>query len=128
MPHLSLSPAKYAQQLTAHQEKTMPTANLHADALMHDPPIDEADWTCVPVADSPEDVSTRTIPLDGGTAIIETLPGRVELTVKLGSRIVCGLALSPAEAEQIGTALARPDGFTLDDYLAMRDQLSGGAR
>ena len=126
MPHLSLSPAKYAQQLTAHQETTVPTINTPADIIT--PPIDEADWTGVPVADSPEDVTTRTIPLDGGTAIIETLPGRVELTVKLGSRIVCGLALSPAEAEQIGTALARPDGYTLDDYLAIRDQLSGGAR
>lgn len=128
MPHISLSPAKYAQQLTAHQETTVPTANMHADALMYDPPIDEDDWTGVPVADSPDDVTTRTVNLDGGTAIIETLHGRTELTVKLGSRIVCGLALSPAEAEQIGTALARPDGYTLDDYLAIRDQLGGGTR
>lgn len=121
MPHLSLSPAKYAQQLTAHQEKTMP-----ADIIT--PPIDENDWAGVPVADSPEDVVTRTIPLDGGHAIVEHVEGRVELTVKLHDRIVCGLALSPAEAEQIGNALARPDGFTLDDYLTMRDQLTGGAR
>ena len=122
MPHRSLSPAKAAAaaRRTAHQEKTM-----HADIIT--PPIDAADFDA-PWADSPEDVVTRTIPLDGGTAIIEHVADRVELTIRLHDRIVCGLALSPAEAEQIGNALARPDGFTLDDYLTMRDQLTGGAR
>ena len=55
----------------------------------------------VPVADSPEDVTTRTIPLDGGTAIVEHVEDRVELTIRLGERIVCGIALTALEAAAI---------------------------
>lgn len=120
MPHRSLSPAKAAAaaRRTAHQEKTMP-----ADIIT--PPIDENDWAGVPIADSPEDVTTRTIPLDGGTAEVVHVDGRTELTVQLGQRIACALVLSPVEAEQIGNALARPGGWTVGDYLAIRDQLDG---
>ena len=60
----------------------------------------------VPVADSPEDVTTRTIPLDGGTAIVEHVEDRVELTIRLHDRIVCGIALSRAEASALGMAVA----------------------
>ena len=60
-----------------------------------------------PIADSPEDVLTRTIPLDGGTAIVEHVGDRVEVTIRLGDRIVCALALSRAEASALGMAVAR---------------------
>lgn len=111
----------------------MPYANpmTPAKAAKYARQISSSALDSTPVAGSPEDhaVATRAVNLDGdGVAYVEHIDGRVELTVKLGSRIVCGLALSPAEAEQIGTALARPDGYTLDDYLAIRDQLSVGAR
>ena len=58
-------------------------------------------------ADSPEDVTTRTIPLDGGTAIVEHVENRVEVTIRLHDRIVCALALSRAEASALGMAVAR---------------------
>ena len=70
-----------------------------------------------PIADSPEDVTTRTIPLDGGTAIVEHVKDRVELTIRLHDRIICGLALSPLEAAAIGRALHSPDGATTGDLL-----------
>lgn len=69
----------------------------------------------VPVADSPEDITTRAIPLDGGTAIVEHVEGRVELTIRLGERIICGLALTALEAAAIGRALHSPDGATTGD-------------
>lgn len=70
-----------------------------------------------------EDVTTRTIPLDGGTAIVEHLDERVEVTIRLGSRIVAALALSTSEADALGMAVARPEGLTLTDYWAMTDTL-----
>lgn len=76
-----------------------------------------------PEADSPEDVLTRTIPLDGGTAIVEHLGERVEVTIRLGDRIVCALALSRAEASALGMAVARPEGPTLDDLFAVADAM-----
>lgn len=45
------------------------------------------------------------IALDGGHADIEVPGEHVELTVTLGGRATIGLALSPAEADQIGQAL-----------------------
>ena len=94
--------------------------------------------TPAPIADSPEDVTTRTIPLDGGTAIVEHVEDRVELTIRLGERIICGLALSPLEAAAIGRALHSPDGATTGDLFHVADtlgvnagdimRLSGGAR
>lgn len=77
----------------------------------------------VPVADSAEDVITRTIPLDGGTAIVEHVDNRAEVTIRMGDRIICGLSLSTGEAQQVGQALARPGGFTVGDYWDMHDQL-----
>ena len=96
----SLSPAKYAQQLNGHEPDIRPIAGS-----------------------TEEDVTTRTIPLDGGTAIVEHVDGRAEVTIRLGGRIVCGLALSEREADEIGMALARPGGFTVGDYWDMRDVL-----
>ena len=79
--------------------------------------------TPAPIADSPEDVTTRTIPLDGGTAIVEHVEDRVELTIRLGERIICGLALSPLEAASIGRALHSPDGATVQDLFHVADTL-----
>ena len=80
-----------------------------------------------PIADSPEDVTTRTIPLDGGTAIVEHVENRVELTIRLGERIVCGLALTALEAAAIGRALHSPDGATTGDLLHLADTLGVNA-
>ncbi len=67
-----------------------------------------------PLADSPEDVDERQesstrVALDGGHADVDVFADRVEVTIRLGDRTVLGIALSPAEAEQIGTALALRD-------------------
>ena len=83
--------------------------------------------TPAPIADSPEDVTTRTIPLDGGTAIVEHVEDRVELTIRLHDRIVCGLALSRAEASALGMAVARPCGAVLDDLFAVADAMNADA-
>ena len=80
-----------------------------------------------PIADSPEDVLTRTIPLDGGTAIVEHLGDRVEVTVRIGHRLTAALVLSPAEASALGTAIARPDGPTLDDLFTVADAMHADA-
>ena len=80
-----------------------------------------------PIADSPEDVLTRTIPLDGGTAIVEHVEDRVEVTIRLGERIICGLALSPLEAAAIGRALHSPDGATTGDLFHLADALGVNA-
>ena len=83
--------------------------------------------TPAPIADSPEDVTTRTIPLDGGTAIVEHVEDRVELTIRLGERIVCGLALTALEAAAIGRALHSPDGATTGDLFHLADALGVNA-
>ncbi|MGO2557237.1 hypothetical protein [Brachybacterium sp.] len=80
-----------------------------------------------PVADSPEDVLTRTIPLDGGTAVVEHVGDRVEVTIRLGARIVAALALSRAEASALGMAVARPGGAVLDDLFAVADAMNADA-
>lgn len=102
MPYTSLTPAKYAQQLNA-SPVTAP---------------DSAPW-----ADSPEDVITRTVPLDGGTAVVEHAEDRVELTIRLGDRTVIGLALSHMEAANLGRAIASPDGATTGDLFHVADTL-----
>ena len=111
----------------------MPYANpmTPAKAAKYARQISGSALDSTPVAGSPGDhaVATRAVNLDGdGVAYVEHIDGRVELTVKMRGRIQAALILSPGEAGQIGMALARPDGFTLDDYLTMRDQLTGGAR
>lgn len=136
MPHLSLSPAKYAQQLTAHQEKTMP-------AEIITPPIDENDWAAIPEADSPEDVdapqeSSARVALDGGHADVDVFTDRIEVTIRLGGRSVLGIALSHMEAANLGRALTSPNGATTGDLFHLADtldidagdilRLTGGAR
>ena len=76
---------------------------------------------------APEDVTTRTVPLDGGTAIVEHVEDRVEVTIRLGARIVAALALSRAEASALGMAVARPDGPVLDDLFAVADAMHADA-
>lgn len=83
--------------------------------------------TPAPVADSPEDVHTRTVPLDGGTAVVEHVGDRVEVTIRLGARIVAALALSRAEASALGMAVARPGGAVLDDLFAVADAMHADA-
>lgn len=83
--------------------------------------------TDVPFADSSDDITTRTIPLDGGTAIVEHTMDHVEVTIRLGQRIAAALVLSPTEADALGMALARPGGFTVGDYWDMCDQLKPAA-
>lgn len=58
--------------------------------------------------DSPEDVTSENhsrIALDGGHADVDTFVDHVELTIRLGDRIVFGFQLSHREAEKIGMAL-----------------------
>ena len=83
--------------------------------------------TPAPVADSPEDVITRTIPLDGGTAVVEHVGERVEVTIRLGDRIVAALALSHAEADMLGMAIARPAGPTTGDLFRVADAMHADA-
>ena len=125
MPHLSLSPAKYAQQLTAHQEKTMP-------AEIITPPIDENDWAAIPEADSPEDVdapheSSTRVALDGGHADVDVFSDRVEVTIRLGGRSVLGIALSHMEAANLGRAISSPAGATTGDLFHVADTLGVNA-
>lgn len=80
-----------------------------------------------PEADSPEDVITRTIPLDGGAAVVEHAEDRVEVTIRLGDRTVIGLALSHMEAANLGRALASPDGATTGDLFHLADELGVNA-
>ena len=87
----SLTPAKYAAQISA-------------DAL-----------DAIPEADSPEDVdapqeSSTRVALDGGHADVDVFTDRIEVTIRLGGRSVLGIALSHMEAANLGRALASPDG------------------
>ena len=88
-------------------------------------PMHDADD--VPEADGPDDVITRTIPLDGGHAIIEHVADRVEVTIRLGDRTVVGLALSHMEAANLGRALASPEGATTGDLFHVADTLGVNA-
>lgn len=81
-----------------------------------------------PEADSPEDVCTRAVNLDGdGVAYVEHVEGRVELTVKMRGRLNVALTLSRAEAVEIGLALARPEGPVLDDLFRVADAMNADA-
>ena len=120
MSHISLTPAKYTQQLKS-------AAKIDA----------------TPLADSPEDVdahqenSTR-VALDGGHADVDVFSDRVEVTIRLGGRSVLGIALSHMEAANLGRAIASPDGATTGDLFHVADtlgvdagavlRLRGGAR
>lgn len=78
-----------------------------------------------PWADTSTDVTTRTVNLDGGTAVVDHVDGRVEVSIRLGDRIVAGLSLSPTEADALGMAMARPHGLTVEDMWEIQDALQG---
>lgn len=68
--------------------------------------------------------NTTRIPLDHGHVDVDYLAEHVEVTVRINDRTVFGIALSPVEAEQIGMALARPDGVTVTDVFHVADALN----
>ena len=109
MSHISLTPAKYAQQMKS-------AAKIDA----------------TPLADSPEDVdahqenSTR-VALDGGHADVDLFSDRVEVTIRLGGRSVLGIALSHMEATNLGCAISSPDGATTWDLFHVADTLGVNA-
>lgn len=95
------------------------TATMGTDAWCGDP--DET-----PVADSPTDVTTRAVNLDGdGVAYIEHIEGRVEMVVKMRGRLQVALILSPGEAGEIGRALSP---LTVGDYWDLCDRLGTGGQ
>ena len=81
----------------------------------------------MPSAETPEDVITRTIPLDGGAAVVEHAEDRVEVTIRLGDRTVLGIALSHMEAANLGRAISSPDGATTGDLFHVADTLGVNA-
>lgn len=140
MSHVSLTPAKYAQQIS---RSTLDAAEERVRALHRDPEADPRDildaeedrdharWeddNTIPWADSPEDVdahqenSTR-VALDGGHADVDVFSDRIEVTIRLGGRTVLGIALSHMEAANLGRALASPDGATTGDLFHVADTL-----
>lgn len=139
MSHISLIPAKYAQQIS---RSTLDAAEERVASLRRDPEADPADllaaerdlayarWeddNTVPWADSPEDVHTATVDLDGGTAVVEHTGDRVEVTVRLGDRTVLGIALTHMEAANLGRALTSPNGATTGDLFHVADTLGVNA-
>ena len=109
MPHTSLTPAKYAQQMKS-------AAKIDA----------------TPLADSPEDVdapqeSSTRVALDGGHADVDVFSDRVEVTIRLGDRTVLGIALSHVEAANLGRAIASPAGATTGDLFHVADALDVNA-
>ena len=128
MPYQSLTPAKYAQQM--RPTATAAHGEAYTDltrAIMERHIVSAATLDEVPVADSPEDVTTRTIPLDGGTAIVEHVGDRVEVTVRIGYRLTTALVLSRDEASALGAAIARPDGPTIGDLFTVADAMHADA-
>lgn len=108
-------PEDMAGRIATAMEGAVTAAHLAADPL-------------VPWADSPEDVATRAVNLDGdGVAYIEHVEGRVELTVKMRGRLNVALTMSTSEAAEIGLALARPGGPVLDDLFRVADAMSADA-
>ena len=109
MPHTSLTPAKYAQQMKS-------AAKIDA----------------TPLADSPEDVdahqeSSTRVALDGGHADVDVFTDRIEVTIRLGDRTVLGIALSHMEATNLGRAIASPAGATTGDLFHVADTLGVNA-
>lgn len=105
MSHISLTPAKYAQQMKS-------AAKIDGTTL----------------ADSPEDVdvvheSHARVALDGGHADVDVFSDRIEVTIRLGGRSVYGIALSHVEAANLGRAIASPDGATTGDLFHLADTL-----
>lgn len=115
---------KFRDMTPTARAARLPSATYHVESrtvTADTIPMHAADD--VPEADGPDDVITRTIPLDGGHAIIEHAEDRVEVTIRLGDRTVIGLALSHMEASNLGRALASPDGATTGDLFHVADTL-----
>ena len=144
MSHISLTPAKYAQQIS---RSTLDAAKERVRALHRDPEADPRDildaeedrdyarWeddNTIPWADSPEDVdapheSSTRVALDGGHADVDVFTDRIEVTIRLGGRSVLGIALSHMEATNLGRAIASPAGATTGDLFHVADTLGVNA-
>ena len=144
MSHISLTPAKYAQQIS---RSTLDAAKERVRALHRDPEADPRDildaeedrdyarWeddNTIPWADSPEDVdapqeSSTRVALDGGNADVDVFTDRIEVTIRLGGRSVLGIALSHMEATNLGRAISSPDGATTGDLFNLADTLGVNA-
>lgn len=139
MPHISLTPAKYAAHLeTAENLRRAEArvAELHAAPDANARELLDAEQAVIdarlkhdnsiPWADSPEDVtheSSDRIALDGGHADVDVFSDRVEVTIRLGDRSVLGIALSHMEAANLGRAIASPHGATTGDLFHVADEL-----
>ena len=107
MPYISLTPAKFAQQISR-------------SALDAEEDRDYARWeddNTIPWEDTAADVDARQesstrVALDGGHADVDVFSDRVEVTIRLGGRSVLGIALSHMEAANLGRAIASPAGAT----------------
>ena len=108
MPYTSLTPAKYARQISSSALDSTPLADSPGDV------------------DAPQESSTR-VALDGGHADVDVLSDRVEVTIRLGGRSVLGIALSHMEAANLGRAIASPDGATTGDLFHVADTLGVNA-
>ena len=105
MPYISLTPAKYTQQMKS-------AAKIDA----------------IPEADGPDDVdapheSSTRVALDGGHADVDLFTDRIEVTIRLGGRSVLGIALSHTEATNLGRAISSPGGATTGDLFHVADTL-----
>lgn len=122
---LDAQEAALAAQVEDHSDDHKTGTDLLGDVLVTPAELDRT-----PVADGPDDdpmpVQTITVPLDGGTAVVEHVDGRAEVTIRLGERLAAALILSPAEADALGMALARPGGFTVSDYFTIQDLMGRG--
>lgn len=101
----------------------LPSATYHVESRTVTADTTPLPAVETPEADSPEDVLTRTIPLDGGAAVVEHAEDRVEVTIRLGGRTVLGIALSHMEAANLGRAIASPAGATTGDLFHLADEL-----
>ena len=104
MPYISLTPAKYTQQMKSAAK---------IDAIPED-------------VDAPQESSTR-VALDGGHADVDVFTDRIEVTIRLGGRSVLGIALSHMEAANLGRAIASPAGATTGDLFNLADELGVNA-
>ena len=122
MPYISLTPAKFAQQISR-------------SALDAEEDRDYARWeddNTIPWEDTAADVDARQesstrVALDGGHADVDVFSDRVEVTIRLGGRSVLGIALSHMEAANLGRAISSPAGATTGDLFHVADTLGVNA-
>lgn len=102
---------------------TVPAGQTRRIAAAIDGAAGAATLDAIPEADSPDDVDERTVELSDGIAYVDHTEGRVEVTLRLRGRLAGSLILSPAEADALGMALARPHGPTTGDLFAVADAM-----